>query len=74
MTLSAQTPMRNYDREVTERRRREAVAAKLRKLAIDRHAHLCLGQAMPQIRMYVSPWVIDPADGCMVRFVRQFED
>ena len=26
--------------------------------------------AMPRIKMYISPWVRDPADGCMTRFAR----
>ena len=32
-----------------------------------------IANSMPHIRMHVSPWVLDPADGCMTRSIWQIE-
>jgi hypothetical protein len=49
-----------------EQSRRNYMAAQVRR-------SIRMANATPNIKMHVSPWVLDPADGCMTRTIRQVE-
>jgi hypothetical protein len=68
--LSAQTMLRNYERERRARERKEAAIKRLRTMQERYGAGALNGQESVKIRMYVSPWAKDE-QGFPTRFIRQ---
>ena len=71
MTISAQSPLRHYELERSERDRMSAEIAKRRRLATMRERYGAEGTSgkTPAIKMSIGPWFVDPLDGCRTRFI-----